>query len=117
MIRRTACVLCALTAAAQAQDGVALPTGFDGTYAVEGMTCEDDLGRVTVTDGVMVGAEFAITVTELVEYPGEPDRILASLLNQGGGGEWDDSAELLRQESGLQFTYPDGSRVLWSRCE
>ena len=121
MLHRAACLvtgmMIALTPFARAQEAVALPDGFDGTYAVEGMTCRNAIGRVSLSDGVMVGAEFAITVTDLVEFPGEPDRISATLWNEGGGGAWEDSAEIVRLTDGLQFTYPDGSRVVWPRCD
>ena len=117
MIRLAALVFIMSAAAAQAQEGIALPTGFDGTYAAEGMTCQDTIGRIEVKDGVMVGAEFAITVTDLIEFPGEPDRVSASLLNQGGGGEWEDSAEITRDDDGLQFAYPDGTGNRWIRCD
>lgn len=117
MIRLACAALVLSAAAACAGDAVALPEGFDGVYATEGMTC-DNLGRVEVKDGVMTGAEFAITVTELIEFPGEPNRVDAALLNEGGGGEWTDSAVLTLADDGstLQFAYPDGSVVVWSRC-
>lgn len=104
--------------AARAQEAVALPTGFDGTYAPEGMAC-DGLGLVEVKDGVMVGAEFAISVTDLVEFPGEPNRVEATLLNSGGGGEWEDSAVLTLERDGrsLVFDYPGGTRTVWNRCD
>ncbi len=116
MIRLAALALMLAPAALHAAEPVTLPTGFDGSYAVEGLTCADDVGRVDVRNGVMTGAEFAITVTDLVEYPGEPDRISATLWNEGGGGAWEDSAEIRRLADGLEFSYPDGSRVLWARC-
>jgi hypothetical protein len=118
MIRQPLAVLVLSAAPALAGDAVALPTGFDGVYATEGLAC-DNLGRVEVKDGVMVGAEFAITVTDLIEFPGEPNRVEATLLNQGGGGEWTDSAIITLSEHGhsLRFDYPDGSTALWSRCD
>jgi hypothetical protein len=115
---RLALVALAFTAAPSlAQDAVALPTGFDGVYATEGLAC-DNLGRVDIKDGVMVGAEFAITVTDLIEFPGEPNKVEATLLNQGGGGEWTDSAVITLAEDGqsLRFDYPDGSVATWTRC-
>ncbi|MFM7335268.1 MAG: hypothetical protein ACKO2N_22465 [Tabrizicola sp.] len=117
MIRLALAALVLTAASARAEDAVLLPTGFDGVYATQGLGC-DDLGRVEVKDGVMVGAEFAITVTDLIEFPGEPNKVEATLLNEGGGGSWTDSAVLsLAKDGSLQFDYPDGSRVLWSRCE
>lgn len=118
MIRIVLAALALSAVDARAEDGIALPAGFDGVYATEGLSC-GDLGRVEVKDGVMVGAEFAITVTDLVEFPGEPNKVEASLLNQGGGGEWEDSAVLTLAGDGttLRFDYPDGSSVVWTRCE
>ena len=116
---RLALVALALSAApSTAQDAVALPTGFDGVYATEGLAC-DGLARVEVKDGVLVGAEFAITVTDLVEFSGEPNKVEATLLNQGGGGEWTDSAilTLARDGKSLHFDYPDGTTVEWNRCD
>lgn len=81
------------------------------------MTCHDPPGLVTVKGGVMVGAAVAITVTDLVEFPGEANRISASFPPRGGGGAWEDSAEVLWNVVGLGFTYPDGTISLWSRCE
>ena len=116
---RLACLALVLTAAhARAERAVLLPTGFDGVYAAEGMSC-DGLGRIDVKDGVMVGAEFAISVTDLVEFPGEPNKVEATLLNEGGGGEWTDSAVITLADDGqeLRFDYPDGSVAVWSRCD
>jgi hypothetical protein len=117
MIRLVLVTLALSAAAAQAQDAVTLPTGFDGVYATEGLAC-DNLGRVEVKDGVMVGAEFAITVTDLIEFAGEPNKVEATLLNQGGGGEWTDSAVITLAGDGksLRFDYPDGSVAIWNRC-
>ena len=67
-------------------DAVSPGPDFNGTFAPEGMTC-DGLGRIEVADGVMLGAEFAITITDLIEFPGAPNKVEATLLNQGGGGE------------------------------
>lgn len=115
---RIALALALSAAAAQAEEAVALPMGFDGTYATEGSAC-DGLGRVEVREGVMVGAEFAITVTDLIEFPGEPNKVEATLLNEGGGGSWTDSAVITLAEGGqeLRFAYPDGSVAVWTRCE
>ncbi|HLQ20469.1 MAG TPA: hypothetical protein VK146_15955 [Tabrizicola sp.] len=118
MIRLALVTLALTAAAAQAQDAVALPTGFDGVYATEGLAC-DNLGRVEVKDGVMLGAEFAITVTDLIEFAGAPNKVEATLLNQGGGGEWTDSAVITLAGDGqsLRFDYPDGSVATWTRCD
>jgi|GEM_PF-4711508 len=115
---RLAPVLAVLAVPALAEDGVSLGPGFDGAWATDGMTC-DDLGRVEIGEGVMVGAEFAITVTDIVEFPGEPNRVEATLLNEAGGGSWTDSAVLTLSDDGqeLRFAYPDGSVAVWSRCE
>lgn len=104
--------------AVRAEDAVALPTGFDGVYATEGLAC-DGLGRVEVRDGVMLGAEFAITVTDLVEFPGAANQVEATLMNDAGGGQWTDSAVMTLAEDGqtLRFDYPDGSVAVWTRCK
>lgn len=117
MIRLALAALVLTAASAQAEDAVLLPPGFDGVYATEGLGCAD-LGRVEVKDGVMMGAEFAITVTDLIEFPGEPNKVEATLLNDAGGGVWTDSAVITLAEDGsLQFSYPDGSVAVWRRCE
>lgn len=112
-----ACALVLLTPLFALADAVSPGPEFNGTYAPEGMTC-DGLGRIEVTDGVMVGAEFAIQITDLIEFPGEAKKVEATLLNQGGGGEWVDSAVLTLATDGqsLRLDYPDGSTVLWNRC-
>jgi hypothetical protein len=122
MIRSTtqSLALAALLAAAApslAEDGIILPPGFDGLYAPEGLPCEGS-PRIAVKDGVMVGEEFAITVTDLIEDPVNPRKVEATLLNQGGGGEWEDSAVLTLADDGqsLMFDYPDGTRNIWQRC-
>lgn len=100
-----------------AAEGIALPQGFDGSYAVEGAAC-DGPGRVEVAQGVMVGAEFAITVTDLIEMAGKANVVEASLLNEAGGGTWQDSAVLTLATDGqsLRFDYADGTVVEWTRC-
>ena len=62
----------------------------------------------------MVGAEFATSITDLIAFPGKPNKVAASLLNQGRGGEWADSAVLTLAEEGqsLRFDDPDGSTLL-----
>lgn len=109
--------LMTLASPAIADEGVALPAGFDGVYATEGLVC-DSLGRVEIRDGAMVGAEFAMTVTDLIEVPGDPNKVEVSLSIAGGGGEWTDSAVLTLSGDGqsLRFDYPDSSTVMWSRC-
>jgi hypothetical protein len=95
---------------------VALPAGFDGHYAPEGEAC-DGPAAVMVSEGVMIGAEFAITVTDLIEDP-DPRKVEASLFNEAGGGSWTDSAVITLAEDGqgLTFAYPDGTTVVWLRC-
>lgn len=113
--------LIALTpCAALAQDGIALPTGFDGIYASEGMTCGTG-ERITVENGTIYGEEWGMTVTDLIEFPGEPNKVEATLAVSGGGGEWEESA-VIRLESGVDGTalvldYPDGNRTIWARCD
>ena len=76
------CLALALFAAsatsALAEEGVALPTGFDGTYAAEGLPC--GTGQpITVKYGTSYGMEWGMTVTDLIEFPNDPDRVVASL--------------------------------------
>lgn len=116
-----AMTLFALSAtAALAEGGVALPTGFDGVYASEGMPC--GVGeRITVKDGTIFGMEWGMTVTDLIEFPGEPDRVEVSLLVSGGGEEWVESAMIRRESDGqgqvLVLDYPDGNRTIWTLCD
>lgn len=111
-----AALLACVTTAALAQ-GVDLPLGFDGRYAPEGVACEG-LMVITVEDGIMAGGDFGIIVTDLVEDPVNPRRVEASLLSQGGGEEWADSAVLTLAEDGqsLRFDYADGTGITWLRC-
>lgn len=98
-------------------EGVILPTGFDGDYVPDGAPCTAQ-HAISVTEGVMVGPEFAITVTDLIEHPTDPRQVDATLLNEAGGGEWVDSATLRLSDDGqeLSFAYPDGNEVIWLRC-
>ncbi|MBL9049416.1 MAG: hypothetical protein JNK19_04815 [Tabrizicola sp.] len=109
--------LLAASAALAETGAVLLPDGFDGAYAPDGAVCEG-LSVITIAEGVMVGAEFAISVTDLIEDPVNPRKVEATLLNSGGGAEWTDSAVLELSEDGtrLTFDYPDGSQVVWLRC-
>ena len=106
--------------AALAQDGVALPTGFDGIYASEGMPCGAG-ARITVADGTIFGADWGMTVTDLVEYPGKPNTVEATLAVSGGGEDWEESAVISLESGGegpaLVLDYPDGSRLIWKRCD
>lgn len=118
---RFACLAILLcTAPARAEEGVALPAGFDGIYSGEGVPCGAG-ERITVKDGTIFGAEWGMTITDLIEFPGEPDRVEASLLVSGGGGEWEDSAMIRRESDGqgqvLVLDYPDGSRTIWKLCD
>jgi hypothetical protein len=98
-------------------EAVALPTGFDGDYVPDGAPCTA-LHAIAVQDGTMVGAEFGITVTDLVEHPTDPRQVEVTLLNEAGGGVWTDGAVLRLSEDGqeLTFAYADGSEVIWLRC-
>ena len=120
-MNRLAFALFALSAtAALAGDGVALPTGFDGTYASEGMPCGTG-EPITVKDGTLFGMEWGMSVTDLIEYPNDPDRVEASLLVSGGGEEWVESAVIRRESDGqgqvLVLDYPDGNRSIWTLCD
>ena len=107
----------AATAALPEVSAVELPLGFDGRYAPEGVACEG-LAVITVEKGVMIGGEFAITVTDLIEDPVDPRKVEATLFNEGGGGEWTDSAVLTlsEDEQNLRFDYAEGGTAVWTRC-
>jgi hypothetical protein len=105
-----------LTAPAYAE-GVILPPGFDGDYVPDGAPCTPE-NAISVKDGVMIGPEFSITVTDLIEHPTDPRQVVATLFNEAGGGEWTDGATLRLSAGGqeLSFAYPDGSETIWLRC-
>jgi hypothetical protein len=110
-----------LSAHAAHADAVSLPPGFDGLYATEGTPCGGALSQqITVEDGVILFMDGAMSVTDLIEFPGEPNKVEVSLLASGGGGEWTESAviELSSNETGqaLVVDYPDGNRSIWVRC-
>ena len=72
--------------------------------------------------GVVIAAVLLgehITVTDIIEFPGDPNKVEASLLNEAGGGSWMDSAVLTLADDGrtLRFDYPDGSVAVWNRCD
>ena len=120
-MNRLAFALFALSAtAALAGDGVALPTGFDGTYASEGMPCGTG-ESITVKDGTIFGTEWGMTITDLIEFSNDPDKVEASLLVSGGGEEWEESAVIRRESDGqgqvLVLDYPDGNRSIWTLCD
>lgn len=120
IMTRLVLLLLLIPCAANAGEGMALPTGFDGIYASEGMTCGSG-ERITVESGTIIGAEWGMTVTDLIEFPGEPNKVEATLAVSGGGGEWEESA-VIRLESGvdgpaLVLDYPDGNRSIWKRCD
>jgi hypothetical protein len=106
-----------LSAAGALAEAVALPTGFDGSYAAEGEACTG-ASLITVAEGTFLMMDGAVTVTDLIEFPGEPNRVEASLELSGGGGDWTDTAVITLAEDGqsLSFDYADGSRVVWNRC-
>lgn len=115
---RFALVLAATLAANAAfADAVALPLGFDGDYVPDGAPC-DLPNAISVKDGTMVGAEFSISVTDLIEDPTNPRRVEATLLHEAGGEEWTGSAVLTLSddERELNFDYPDGGSTVWLRC-
>lgn len=120
MIRLALALFALSVTAALAEGGVALPTGFDGTYAAEGLPCGTG-EPITVKDGTMSGMEWGMTVTDLIEYPNDRDTVEATLLVSGGGDEWVESAVIRRESDGqgqvLVFDYPDGTRTIWTRCE
>ena len=105
---------------ALAEEGVARPTGFAGIYAAEGLPC--GAGQpITVKDGTLYGMEWGMTVTDLIEFPNDPDRVEASLLVSAGGEEWAESVVIRRESDGqgqvLVLDYPDGNRSIWTLCD
>ncbi len=120
MIRLAFALFILSARAALAEGGVALPTGFDGTYAAEGQPCGTG-EPITVSDGTLFGAEWGMTVTDLIESPNDPDTVEATLLVSGGGDERVESAVIRRESDGkgqvLVIDYPDGTRTIWRRCE
>ncbi len=116
---RLALLSLALFAPAALAQGVTLPPGFDGLYAPEGMPCSA-VGRIRVEDGSFIHMDGALTVTDLIEFPGEPNKVEVSLLGSGGGGEWTESAVLTLsitdRDTVLVWDYPDGTRNIWTRC-
>jgi hypothetical protein len=120
MIRLALLALALTVPAARAEDGVALPTGFDGLYAPEGMPCSAE-GRIRVENGSFIHMDGALTVTDLIEFPGEPNKVEVTLLGSGGGGEWTEAAVLTlsvgERDTALVWDYADGTRNIWTRCE
>lgn len=116
---RLALFALALSAPMAFADGVALPTGFDGLYAPEGLPC---LGtpRIAVGDGMMRGDDWVMTVTDLIEFPGDPNKVEASLAVSFDGRDTTESVVITLSGSGegaaLVFDYPDGTRNIWARC-
>jgi hypothetical protein len=112
-------LVCAVTLSfsAAGADGVALPLGFDGEYVPDGAPC-DLRNAISVKDDSMVGAEFAITVTDLIEDPVNPNRVEVTLLHSAGGEEWTESTVMIRSADGreLSFDYLDGQSMVWLRC-
>lgn len=116
----TAAAVSLSTGLAQAE-AVSLPLGFDGLYATEGMPCGGaPAQQITVEDGVFTFMDGALSVTDLIEYPGDPNKVEVSLLASGGGEERTESAviTLSTNETGqaLVVDYPDGDRSIWLRC-
>jgi hypothetical protein len=120
MIRLALLAIALSAGPALSEPGVALPTGFDGLYAYEGMPCSDDR-RIRVEDGTLIFLDGALTVTDLIEFPGAPNKVEVTMLASGGGGEWTEAAVLTLNVgdmgTALVVDYPDGSRSIWQRCE
>jgi hypothetical protein len=116
---RLALLSLVLSAPAALAQGVTLPTGFDGLYAPEGMPCSVE-SRIRVEDGSFIHMDGALTVTDLIEFPGDPNKVEVSLLGSGGGGEWTESAiltlSITDRDTALVWDYPDGTRNIWTRC-
>ncbi len=74
VFRAALAAILAVGATAAVAEGVALPAGFDGEYAPEGVTCNSNL-TITVENGEMVGGDGAMTVTDLIEDPVNPRKV------------------------------------------
>jgi hypothetical protein len=120
MIRLALVVFSLSAPVALAEEGVALPPGFDGLYAPEGMPCAGS-GRIQVEKGTFIHMDGAMTVTDLIEFPGEPNKVEVTMLGSGGGGEWTESAvitlSVTDRDTALVLDYADGNRSIWLRCE
>ena len=132
MIRLAVCVLTLSAPAGLAEDrAVALPTGFDGLYAPEGLPCHGT-GRISLRDGVFQGDGWTWTVTDVIEMPGDPDTVDVALKTSRIGGRWTEATEavvITRSTDGqgpvegpvlgpvLVFDYANGTRNIWKRCD
>ncbi|NJM83679.1 MAG: hypothetical protein HC844_15525 [Tabrizicola sp.] len=103
---------------ARAEEGVAL--GFDGLYAPEGLPCAGS-PRIAVRGGIITGDEWSMTVTDLIEFPGEANKVEATIDVSAGGNTWTESAVITLdgegQDVALIWDYPDGTRNIWQRCD
>jgi hypothetical protein len=74
-----------------------------------------------VENGSFIHMDGALTVTDLIEFPGEPNKVEVTMLGSGGGGEWTESAVITLSvtdyDTSLVLDYPDGNRSIWLRCE
>ena len=121
MIRLALCFLALSAPAGLAEDrGVALPTGFDGLYAPEGLPCHG-IGRISLRDGVFQGDGWTWTVTDVIEMPGEPDKVDVALKTSRIGERWTEAVVITRSTDGqgpvLVFDYANGTRNIWKRCD
>ncbi len=120
MIRLALVLLLMSARLAGAREGVALPTGFDGSYAPEGMPCSAP-ERIVVKDGTMTGAGWSWTVTDLIEIASAPNRVEATLSTGATGDRATESARITLDtgayDTALVFDYPDGTRNIWLRCD
>ena len=99
-------------------EGVALPEGFAGLYAPEGIACGSDL-TIRVEGGAMIGGDGAMVVSDLIELPGTPKRVDVTLIVSGGGEDWTEQAVITRAEDGqsLHLRFADGMENRWTRCD
>ncbi len=124
MTRSIALALCAAFAVPLASQtlaqGVDLPLGFDGLYAPEGLPC-DGTPRITVKNGTFIGEGWSWTVNDLIEFPGEPNKVDVGLTTRSGGDERTDGVVITLSGDGqgpvLVFDYADGTRNIWRRCD
>lgn len=95
--------------------GISLPEGFDGSYAPAGEACAGAT-MITVADGTMM--DGAMTVTDLIEDPVNPNRVDTQIEISAGGETVIDAATITLSDDRqrLDFVYADGSVITWNRC-
>jgi hypothetical protein len=113
---RTALAALILSAPVALADGVALPMGFDGLYSAEFMTCADP-GRITVQNGTLDYEDELLTITDLIEFPGQPNKIGVEMVGEEGVASATITLSETELGKALFVDYSDGSSSIFDRCE